>query len=106
MAVVLLGFGAAAAAAAQAWAAQTIARAEAREDAAAAAELILDSLAQDPTPGSGRVIERGIALEWRVTGTAASGEAVVYASAAGRGVQLDETWGVALAAPPPVVPAP
>ncbi len=103
IAVVLLGVGAAAAATGQAWAARALARAEAREDAAAAAELVLDSLVQEPRPGAGAAAERGIALQWQVTGTAAAGEALLQANASGRGVQLTESWGVVLAAPPPLL---
>ncbi len=103
IAVMLLGVGAAAAATGQAWAARALARAEAREDAAAAAELVLDSLVQEPRPGAGAAAERGIALQWQVTGTAAAGEALLQANASGRGVQLTESWGVVLAAPPPLL---
>lgn len=66
IALVLLAFGAVAAAAAEAWAARACALAELREDGAAAAELVLDSLAQAPTPSSGSTTVDGLDVAWEL----------------------------------------
>ncbi|MBX6362835.1 MAG: prepilin-type N-terminal cleavage/methylation domain-containing protein [Gemmatimonadetes bacterium] len=64
----LIALAALTAGAAATLSAGALARAEAREAATAAAELVLDSLAQevDPRPGS-RVVD-GVPVEWSVTG--------------------------------------
>lgn len=66
----LVALAALTAGAAAALSAGALARAEAREAATAAAELVLDSLAQDPDPRSGSRIVDGVPVEWSVSGDA------------------------------------
>ncbi len=66
MAVTLVGVAALAAASAEAWAARTLAAAEAREDAAAAAELVADSLALEAAPADGQATVDGQLVRWQI----------------------------------------
>ncbi len=104
-ALVLLGFAALGAASAEAWNARATAVAEAREDAAAAAELVLDSLAHVPgPPASGATRVQGIDLDWTVVGRSGGG-AEVRLCARGRGpAPVADSCGV-IWAPPPLTPA-
>ncbi len=98
IALLLLGCAALAAASAEAWAARMTALAEAREGGAAAAELVLDSLAAVPSPGPGSRREGGLRLDWVVVPGPGGAEVrlrVTTVHPAG------EAWFGAIAAPPP-----
>lgn len=106
VAIVILGFAALATASAEGWAARTTAGAEAREDAAALAELIADSLAQLPSPTSGAAMMDGMEVRWDVQRATASGPLTLRLRvrplgrplAGGRG---EEEFGAVLGPPPP-----
>ncbi len=66
IALVLLGFSALAAASAEGWAARMTALAEAREEGASAAELVLDSLAALSSPAAGARAQGDLRLDWTV----------------------------------------
>jgi prepilin-type N-terminal cleavage/methylation domain-containing protein len=64
----LIALAALTAGAAATLSAGALARAEARDAATAAAELVLDSLAQETDPRSGRRLVGGVAVDWSVSG--------------------------------------
>lgn len=68
VALTLLGIAAAASGAASSWASRRILDARATEEAAAAAELVLDSLVATPSPASGSTRLDGCDLAWTVAG--------------------------------------
>ncbi len=100
LAVVLVAFIAVALASGEAWAGRQLAAAEAQEAAAAAAELVLDSLAQAPNPTSGATVVGGLALQWTVQ-PAGGGARVRLRVRDPAGRQPDEEYGALLAPPPP-----
>ena len=104
IAVVLLGFAALGAASAEAWNARVTALAEAREDAAAAAELVLDSLVHVPAPpASGGTRVNGVDLDWMVVARGGSA-AEIRLRARGRGpAVVADSFGAVWAPPPPTL---
>lgn len=105
MAVLLVGVAALAAASAEAWAARTLAAAEAREDAAAAAELAADSLALEAAPTDGRTTVDGQLVQWQIASDPRNPLARtvrIGVRPAGRTtVAGEELFGAILALPPP-----
>ena len=106
VALLILGLTALAAASAEAWAARTTAAAEAREDAATAAQLIADSLALVAAPAAGSTVVDGLEVRWDVdrADSAATVSLRLHVRplsrplARGRG---EEDFGAVLAPPPP-----
>lgn len=101
VALVLVGFLAVAMATAQAWAERATAGAEAQEEAAAAAELVLDSIAGAVVPASGRAEFPGLLLEWTAVGGNDGTRVRLRVRARGRTSPLDELYGMIWAPPPP-----
>jgi prepilin-type N-terminal cleavage/methylation domain-containing protein len=101
VALLLLGLAALASASTECWTARALARAEAREDAATAAEALLDSLVAAGS-GAGGVVEReGLQLEWSAESRNGMTYLRVRATSPGRPVRVDERFGTVWAPPPP-----
>ena len=104
VALVLVGFIAVALSSGEAWVGRQLTVAEAREGAATAAELVLDSLAQTPNPASGAVDVSGFTVQWTVEGAGGGARVRLRVSDPGR-PWLHEEYGAVLAPPPPLLGA-
>ena len=106
IAVVLLGVGAAAAASGQAWAARTLERAEQREEAAATAELVLDSLAQLAAVTGGRLDgPHGLHVDWTAEAGRRGTTVRLRVRSTRSGMTVEEAFDVFLAPPPMILGA-
>ncbi len=100
VALMLVAFVAVALASAEAWANRATATAEAQEDAATAAELVLDSLAQVAEPASGSAELDGVSLAWTVEPGRGQALLRLRARTPARSVVIDEEFTTVWAPPP------
>ena len=106
VALLLLGLAALASASAECWTARALALAEAREDAATAAEALLDSLVA-AGGGAGGVVERDhLRLEWSAESRGGLTHLRVRVTSPERPARVEESFGTVWAPPPPSLDGP
>lgn len=106
LAVLLLGLAVLTAASADAWTARLLAGAEEREDAAAAATAVLDSIVAAGVPAAGAVNRDGLRLVWTVQRADDVATIRLRATAPGRSQPLDEVFTAVWAPAPPSLDGP